>query len=76
MIKHFCDGCLEEITDRNRAAGGHLSSQRLGAEIKGRGNKLLKVEVITSSNETANQGLFCKYCILDALYALDDRVLP
>lgn len=39
-----------------------------------RGNgRRMEVEVVTSLSGTYNDGDFCKYCILDALYELDDR---
>lgn len=80
MIKEYCDSCETEITDKNRADGGriHCPESRLGCEVpsKKRGGPVLRVEIITSSNGTANNGHFCKYCILDALKALDDRNKP
>jgi len=76
MIKRFCDICETEITKANSLNldnGGF----RMQAEIEGKysvyGKSKLKVEVITSLDGTANEGDFCKYCILDALYKLDDR---
>lgn len=72
MVKYFCDKCGEEITDKNSAAGGTKVDGRLGVEVA-YGRHTLAVEVITSLDGCSNAGLFCKYCILDALYRLDDR---
>lgn len=81
MTKYFCDKCEKEITDENECVGGNISSGRVGTEIeyrtKGQSpmekSHKLKVEIIHSHNGTANAGLFCKYCILDAFARLDDR---
>jgi hypothetical protein len=73
MIKYFCDMCESEITNKNRAKGGESVTDRLGTTLRRKGNSL-HVEVMTGDGEgNANGGLFCKYCILDALQALDDR---
>jgi hypothetical protein len=45
---------------------------RLEATLK-HGTSTLKAEVLTTWNGTANAGDICKYCVLDALYKLDDR---
>jgi hypothetical protein len=80
VIKEYCDSCGVEIDNNNRADGGkiHCPDSRLGCEVpsKKRGGPVLRVEIITSSNGTANAGHFCKHCILDALNALDDRKKP
>lgn len=74
MIRYYCDGCRKEITEANAAVGGPIhSADRLGTEIVTKESVHLKVEVITSMNGTANAGQFCKHCVLDALYRLDDR---
>lgn len=68
MIKHFCDMCESEITSRNAAKGGDTG---MGTTLKRKG-VWLQVEVATKgANESPAE--FCKYCILDALYKLDDR---
>lgn len=73
MIKTFCDGCGKEITGQNAPRGGPLhDNDRLGATLITVGGAL-HVEVITSKDGTANNGDWCKYCILDALNRLDDR---
>ena len=72
MKKYFCDRCGEEITKRNEAKGGTLVDGRLGVSIE-YGKHTLAVEVINSLDGCSNAGLFCKYCILDALNQLDDR---
>ncbi len=74
MTKYYCDCCEKEITESNCLEGGQ-NSGRLAAEIKRNGFKL-KVEILTSKDDRANEGLFCKYCVLDALYRLDDRPVP
>lgn len=77
MIKHFCDGCREEISDDNKCTGGAINSHtgRLGTELK-RNGKTLRVEVLTGTDGTSNAGDWCKYCVLDALYRMDDRPKP
>ncbi len=73
MTKYFCDGCGKEITKESACAGAAMNSpDRLGTEVKKR-NKTLKVEVMTGTDGTWNDGEWCKYCVLDALYKLDDR---
>jgi hypothetical protein len=62
-VKYFCDQCGDEITNRNKIETGRLKAS-IGH---------LGVEVIVSQNQTANDGEYCKYCVLDALYKLDDR---
>jgi len=75
MVKYFCDSCGVEITKSNSVCGGKMCSGRLGAIVKAKKGRVnsLSVEIITSLNATANDGIFCKYCVLDALQALDDR---
>ena len=70
MIRTFCDGCGEEMDAKNTPLQGQTGS-RLATKIIGRGG--LGVEVITSQEGVSNKGEWCKYCILDALYSLDDR---
>ena len=74
MIKHFCDGCGKQITSENKCAGAAINSHtdRMGAKVKKNG-KTLSVEVMTATDGGYNQGDWCKYCVLDALYRLDDR---
>ena len=71
MTKYFCDGCEVEMNESNSPAGGK-NSGRLEVTI-GKNGRALKVEVMHSQDGTANAGLYCKYCILDAISALDDR---
>jgi hypothetical protein len=76
MNRTFCDSCGNEITEHNEAIGGCISKNRLGTTVTGKGkNKdaLMKVELLTSMNGTANAGDFCKYCIIEAFSSLDDR---
>ena len=72
MTRYFCDGCGEELTNDNRATGGTIAGDRLGVTVK-KGVHKLKVELLISCDNPANSGLFCKYCIIDAFSALDDR---
>ena len=81
MTKYFCDKCETEITKRNECIGGSTVEYRLGTEIEFRTKDLspvsnshrLKVEILHSFNGGANDGIFCKYCIIDAINKLDDR---
>ena len=76
MIKVFCDVCEEEITEENKAS-------RMKAEFRDAKGKKLFVEVFISYKGTLKSlgvdkaseqlGDFCKYCILNTLYKLDDR---
>lgn len=70
MIKYICDCCGNEIDGRRALPG----NRRLCTTVKGVDPKqAFTVEVMTYLNGVANDGHFCKYCILDALYRLDDR---
>lgn len=71
MTKYFCDGCGKEVTPENKPKGG-TTGDRLATIIERNGFKI-GIEVLTAKNATWNDGLFCKHCILDALYQLDDR---
>lgn len=62
---------LKETIPCSGSSGGRLATSVLGKIVP---MKKLTVEVITSKEGCANDGDFCKYCILDALYKLDDRV--
>jgi len=77
VIRYFCDGCETEITSSNAAVGGAINNpeSRLGIEIQSNGHRL-KIEIMTSTDGVANAGLWCKYCILNALNKLDDRPQP
>jgi len=74
MIKRYCDCCGSEMLDFNSPRDG-TTHNRLEAKVKAKNcsGSVLSVEVITGLNNTSNAGDFCKYCILDALYTLDDR---
>ena len=71
MIKRFCDCCKLEMTERTTPSWGD-NGARVGVAIDRNGVKL-GVQVIQFVNGTANAGDVCTHCILDALYALDDR---
>lgn len=81
MTKYFCDKCGEEITVKNACTGGSFATSRMGTVIEFRPfdldpyapAKRFKIEVMTSLDGQANDGCFCKYCVLDALFRLDDR---
>lgn len=77
MIKTYCDGCNRELTSSNDLKGGFNLIGRLGIELCKNG-KTLKVEMITSKDNVANQGDWCRYCVIDAINKLDDRpqVIP
>lgn len=59
------------MTERNTPKLG-ANGSRMAADIQRSGVKL-GVEIIQSVDGTSNAGDVCKYCILDALYRLDDR---
>ena len=71
MTKTYCDCCGELMTDRNTPFQGQ-NGRRLQATARNSSARLT-VEVITSTKGVANSGDVCKYCVLDALYDLDDR---
>jgi len=71
--KYFCDMCDRQLTDETMPNGGFNGVNRLGTSLTRPGKPMLKVEVMTFKGQTANDGDWCKYCILDALYKLDDR---
>ena len=73
MIKRYCDVCGEELTPRNSPSGGFTVKSRLGAELRTSDGRVFNFEVIGSIYKRANDGEFCKYCILDALNSTDDR---
>lgn len=70
MIRYFCDCCSEEIAANDIKDRNPL--HRLTAKLK-RGNSELQVEVLETKDNVSNAGDFCRYCVLDALYGLDDR---
>ena len=72
MIKTYCDICGKLITDDNQVIGGVMVEDRLGVEIVS-GYHKFNFEVKQSKDGTANTGDICRYCVLDALYRLDDR---
>ena len=73
MIRRYCDCCKAEMPDgapgakEGQGSLGRLSATVLLKDVK------VGVEVIRSVNGVTNGGDVCKYCILDALYELDDR---
>lgn len=73
MIKMYCDICGEELTSQNLPSGGFMVKSRLGAELRTPEGRVFNFEVIGSVGKCANDGEFCKYCILDAIYSTDDR---
>ena len=77
MTKHYCDCCESEITKDNACAGSKMNcDDRLGTSLTSkRTKKTLEIEVITSLDGVWNGGIFCKYCVLDAIKQLDDRKL-
>ena len=73
MTKTYCDACGEELTSRNLPSGGFMVKSRLGAELRTSDGRVFHFEVIGAVGKCANDGDFCKYCILDALNSADDR---
>jgi len=71
MIKTFCDICRTEITADNKV-DPNLEHNRLKTTLEAELTRL-EVEVVHSIDGAPNHGDVCKYCILDALYTLDDR---
>lgn len=72
MIRYFCDACGGEINSQNEIPEGKRS--RLVATVESADRKhSLTAEVMTSLDGCANSGHFCKYCVIDAILALDDR---
>jgi len=69
MIRCFCDACGNELTDKNRPGGalGRLTNQ-VGKKAG------MYVEVMTGKDGVSNAGNWCKYCIIDEINKLDDRV--
>ena len=70
VIRYFCDCCGEEIAERDTKDRNPL--HRLTATLTKK-DSVLQVEVIESKDGVGNAGNFCRYCVLDALYGLDDR---
>ena len=73
MTKSFCDVCGVELDNRNLPSGGFTVKSRLGAELRTSDGRVFHFEVIGAVGKCANDGEFCKYCILDALNRTDDR---
>jgi hypothetical protein len=73
MTKYFCDICEKEITPENNVSLGGNSSRLEGEKRYHKSLNGLYFEIITGLNKTANAGVFCKYCIIDAVKSLDDR---
>lgn len=67
MIKRFCDRCEKEIKGDNAIDGRRLQTELTNKLCK------LKIEVLTSKDGVDNDGHFCKYCVIEAVMALDDR---
>ncbi len=68
--------CSTEITKDNGFQKGNarLTADLIRGDKDNKGTLLsVEVEVITAKNNVWNDGDFCKYCVLDALYKLDDR---
>ena len=64
MIRRYCDCCKAEISRELGNAGRCLVAPVNHGEVNG------EVEVVRRG---AWDGDVCKYCILDALYEMDDR---
>lgn len=71
MIRHYCDGCGNEITYANKVDG------RLRSVVPSTYSGVI-FEIMVGSTKPGHGGLWnngewCKYCILDAIAKLDDR---
>jgi len=86
MIRHYCDVCKVEITEKNRPSQGSrltnvnkdgylVRHSELAFEII-TGIKRLGSMHVGKDSTTWNGGDFCKHCILDAVRGLDDRPQP
>jgi hypothetical protein len=74
MYKVFCDICGTEITGYSRmtrSGNGRLMVERQAAH--GSGHNYFRFEVMVGTDGVANQGDFCKYCIIDSINCADDR---
>ncbi len=71
MTKRYCDKCNREMNDSNTPMGGP-NLGRIEAALK-HGTSQLTAVVLTTWKGVENAGDICKYCVLDALYELDDR---
>jgi hypothetical protein len=74
MIKHFCDKCHVEITDKTRPENSLIGGTkgRLGRSVASRNNSF-EFEIIVGMNGTSNGVDLCKYCIIDMVNTADDR---
>lgn len=69
--KYFCDMCEDEITKTNQVCDDPRLN-RLRHRLAP--NNRLGVEVVTALDGVINAGVFCKYCVIDAVNQADDRV--
>ena len=72
MIRRYCDCCKAEMVNVVGVREGLNKVGDMTATIDRNGAQLT-VSVIHCANGAAARGDVCKYCILDALYELDDR---
>jgi len=70
MIKHFCDVCSGELTDKNSIPGEREITGKY--EDKKSGNTV-NFKVTIGLNDAWKKGDICKYCVLMAIASLDDR---
>lgn len=77
MIKRYCDICEQELGETNAILTKDMNEViRLTTRLQSKNSdSVLTLALITSLNGTSNNGDFCKYCVLDAFYQLDDRNL-
>jgi hypothetical protein len=78
-VRTFCDCCGGEITKANTTATNTSINPlgRLQAVLQSRDSgTTLRVEVITGTSATSNEGHWCKHCVIDAINRLDDRPQP
>jgi len=76
MTKYFCDCCGEEITNINATYIDNYASISLSRVRGNYKNKdmTLNFEIMTGLNGMQNLGHFCKYCVIDAVNSVDDRI--
>lgn len=72
MTKYFCDICGIEMNAKNTPCSGR-SAGRV-ATVRATPIGKLEIEIMHYFEGTANGGCVCKYCLIDALKELDDRL--
>lgn len=73
MVKYFCDACEEEIVQGNRCTTDTKIPCKLASRRPLPGKLALAVEVAAFVEGNPGSGLYCKYCVIDAVNKTDDR---